>query len=115
MPAFQEGEFELIFVKILSGDRDESVVVGEIYRVHNPDENISLERYEAVLGMLQKLKKNIVLGTDQNFDYLKLQKLKSYKNYKQIQQLYHFWIRLLVMDWVHALLDRLESHITLPH
>ena len=70
---FQEGEFELIFAEIISGDRDKSVVVGEIYRVPNLDENISLERYEAVLSILQKLKKSIILGTDQNFGYLKLQ------------------------------------------
>ncbi len=47
--------------------------MGEIYRVPNVDENISLERYEAVLGKLQKPKKNIILGTYQNFDFLKLQ------------------------------------------
>ncbi len=57
LSAFPKGEFESMFVEILSGDRDKSVVVGEIYRVSNLDANISLERYKTVLGKLQKLKK----------------------------------------------------------
>ncbi len=61
LSTLQEGEFESIFVEILSGNRNKSVVVGEIYRVPNLDENISLERYDAVLGKLQKLKKSVIL------------------------------------------------------
>jgi len=42
----------------------------EIYRVPNTSQILSISYYEAILNQLQHIKKDIVLGTDQNFDYL---------------------------------------------
>ena len=45
--------------------------MGEIYRVPNTSEHDSIERYETILKQLVNYK-NIIVGTDQNFDYLKI-------------------------------------------
>ncbi len=68
---FQTGEFESIFVEFFSDHK--SIIVGEIYRVPNTDENTSLQRYEAVIYKIKKLNKDTIIGTDQNFDYLMLE------------------------------------------
>ena len=50
--------------------------MGEIYRVPNTSEHDSIERYETILKQLVHYK-NIIVGTDQNFDYLKIDHHKN--------------------------------------
>ncbi len=52
-------------------------IAGEIYRIPNSNEAQSLSRYEDILNKLQNYKNNIIIGTDQNFDYLKIDKHKT--------------------------------------
>ncbi len=64
-----DGKFESIFVEAHSNTVN--CIFGEIYRVPNTSEILSISYYETILNKLQHIKKDIVLGTDQNFDYLK--------------------------------------------
>ena len=50
---------------------DNSVIIGEIYRVPNTSVHLSLERYEQIMSKLTGTKP-VIIGTDQNFDFLKI-------------------------------------------
>ena len=70
---YHEGEFEAAFVEIK--DMNKTLIVGEIYRVPNTNENAALTRYEAVLERIHDNKPSLcIIGTDQNFDYMKINK-----------------------------------------
>ena len=69
------GSFESIFIEIQSTNF--KALVGEIYRVPNTNEANSLAMYENILKNLQNYKHNIIIGTDQNFDYIKLEQHKN--------------------------------------
>jgi hypothetical protein len=71
-----EGEFESIFIETKSKRNNETLIVGEIYRIPNTNINDSLQRYELTVNKLLHCK-NIILGTDQNLDYLKLDSHKG--------------------------------------
>ena len=72
---FVEGEFETVFVEILS--ESHSCIIGEIYRIPNTNEIISINRFENILQSLQTSNKDIIIATDQNFDYLKIHEHKN--------------------------------------
>ena len=67
---FIEGEFESVFLEICSPMH--KLIIGEIYRVPNTNIKNSIERFELILEMIKNYKHKIILGTDQNFDLLKL-------------------------------------------
>lgn len=67
---FHEGEFESIFIETTHSAH--RTIVGEIYRIPNSPENLSLERFENILSRLQERDTSVIIGTDQNFDYLKI-------------------------------------------
>ena len=48
------------------------MIAGEIYRFSNTNERLSIARYEMILDQLQALRCEIVLGSYQNYDYLKI-------------------------------------------
>ncbi len=68
---FYEGEFECIFVKVRTGT-NKKIVLGEIYRVPNTNERLALSRYEAILDQLHNNDTDVIIGTDQNFDFLQI-------------------------------------------
>jgi len=68
-----EGEFETIFVEI---DKHK-LLVGEVYRIPNTNENKSVERYNTIINKIMNTKLNVVIGTDQNMDLLKLDTHKA--------------------------------------
>ena len=70
LSVFIEGEFETIFVEVEQNDRN--IIVGEIYRVPNTNELLSVNRYQTILDKLHHINKDVIIGTDQNFDYLKI-------------------------------------------
>jgi hypothetical protein len=53
------------------------VIVGEIYRVPNTNEINSIKMYETISKQLQNYNHNIIIGTDQNFDYIKIDQHKN--------------------------------------
>lgn len=68
---FIEGEFESIFIELLSKPRN--VIVGEIYRVPGTPAQEAVARYELILTNLMAVKSSdIIIGTDQNFDYIRI-------------------------------------------
>ena len=71
----QPGIFESIFVEIQSPRLN--AIVGEIYRIPNTNEIDSINMYETIVKKLQTFKNHIVLGTDQNFDFIKINQHKN--------------------------------------
>jgi hypothetical protein len=67
---FIQGEFESIFVEVEYNKQ--KLIIGEIYRVPNTNIGVSLERYESVLEKLNSYKHPIIIGTDQNFNYMNI-------------------------------------------
>ena len=66
-----EGEFESLLVEATR--KNNHVIVGEIYRVPNTNEVISIKRHESTLNNIKETKiSDVIIGTDQNFDYLKI-------------------------------------------
>ena len=49
-----------------------NLIIGEIYRIPNTNEIKSIERYETILNKLSNTKQEILIGTDQNIDLLKI-------------------------------------------
>ena len=48
-----EGEFETVFAEVRANDK--TLVVGEIYRIPNTNEKLSLERFEYKMSLKLKL------------------------------------------------------------
>ncbi len=69
------GIFESIFIEVHSNHL--KAIVGEIYRLPNTNELESISRYENIIRKLQNYKNNIIIGTDQNFDYLQIDHHKN--------------------------------------
>ena len=72
---FIEGEFESLFIEICG--QSSPILVGEIYRTPHSNIQSSLERYSMVLQKLNNLNHTIIIGTDQNIDYLKINTHKA--------------------------------------
>ncbi len=72
---FCEGEFESVFIEIINDTRN--TIVGEVYRVPNTDERKSIEMFDNIINKIQQTNKHVIIGTDQNFDYLKLSEHKN--------------------------------------
>ena len=83
LSTFIEGEYESLFIKI--NKTPQSVVVGEIYRVPGTNEQLSIKRYEESLEKIQQHSSDIIIGTDQNFDFLKI---KEHKNTSDLFELF---------------------------
>ena len=65
-----DGKFESIFIEAHS--KTVNCIFGEIYRVPNTGEIISISYYETSLNKLQHIQKDIVLRTNHNFDISEL-------------------------------------------
>ena len=70
LSSFIEGEFESIFIESINNGQ--TSIVGEIYRIPNTNVNLSIQRYEAILQKMESSNSQVIIGTDQNFDYLKI-------------------------------------------
>ena len=66
---FVEHSFESVFVEVLV-NHTVNIIVGEIYRVPNSNRHLSIQYYEDIISKLQYENKEVILGTDQHFDYL---------------------------------------------
>jgi len=67
---FYEGEFESIFVE--AEHQHQKILVGEVYRIPNSNVNLSIERYTTLLQNIITYKLPTIIGTDQNFNYMKI-------------------------------------------
>ena len=68
---FDEGVFESLFIE-LPRKSECNIVIGEVYRVPGTNEKQFLEYYETIVSKVRQEKKKIIIGTDQNLDYLKI-------------------------------------------
>ena len=67
---FQEGIFESCFVEITM--KGKNVIIGEIYRVPGTNELDFIQKYENIITSVHRERKDIIIGTDQNLDFLKI-------------------------------------------
>ena len=68
----QGTEFESVFVEIFADER--KLLIGEIYRVSGRNDIISVQRYESFLDKISVFNGDIMIGTDQNFNYVNIEK-----------------------------------------
>ena len=68
---FKEGQFESLFVELQS-NKQNNIIIGEVYRVPGTNEKDFITDYEELVNKMNIEKKEIIIGTDQNLDYLKL-------------------------------------------
>ena len=67
---FDEGLFKSIFIEIASPKK--SIIAGEVYRVPNTPENLFIEKYNSIIEQVSNENKDLVISTDQNLDYLRV-------------------------------------------
>jgi len=72
---FISGKFESLFVEIDSNAF--KAIIGSVYRVPNTNLSESLSNYETIIKKLHSYNNNIIIGTDQNLDYIKIDTHKS--------------------------------------
>lgn len=65
------GVFESLFIET------KNAIIGEIYRTPNSNDLRTLGMYDSILSKLQNYKNNIIIGTDQNFDFIKIDQHKN--------------------------------------
>lgn len=68
---FEEGKFESIFLEIQQ-NKSRNIVIGEVYRVPGTNETEFIEKYENIITRIKEENKSLIIGTDQNLDYLKI-------------------------------------------
>ncbi len=66
-----DSEFESLIIEATFSNSN--VIVAELYRVPNTSESLSLDRFDQVVSNLSLTNKSVILATDQNFDYLKVE------------------------------------------
>jgi hypothetical protein len=69
---YKEGKIESCFVEIITKKGSRNIIIGEIYKVPGIEDKLFLDEYDNLLTEINKEKVDIVIGTDQNYDYLKL-------------------------------------------
>ena len=67
---FKEGQFESIFIEVKSKTRN--LIIGEVYRIPGSNEKEFVTDYEEIVNKINLENKEIIIGTDQNLDYLKI-------------------------------------------
>lgn len=72
---FEEGIFESIFIE--TTNKNQEAIIGEIYRIPNTNEKDSIDKYEKIISKTSNINKLTIIGTDQNFDYLKIDQHKT--------------------------------------
>ncbi len=69
---YQDQEFESIFAEVTLNEQ--KLIVGEIYRVPNTNEQLAIQRYDQILQQLTDFSGNVLIGTDQNFNYFDIER-----------------------------------------
>ena len=67
-----EGHFESITVEIDAKQGRHNLIISEIYRVPNTNERSSIERYDEMVTGFGRTKCDIIIGSDLNFDFNKV-------------------------------------------
>ena len=75
-------EFETIFIEI--DDNMHKMLIGEIYRVPGTSAQLSIQRYQSILHIISAFNGDVMIGSDQNFNYANIDKY-SLVNQKKIR------------------------------
>ncbi len=67
-----EGEFECIVAEIKARHNKRNLIVVEVYHIPNTSERESIQRYDDLITRLCETGYDILVGTDQNLDYMKV-------------------------------------------
>ena len=65
-----DGEFESIIAEINDKHGKHNLILGEIYRIPGTNEIESGARFDKIITSISQTKNDIIIGTDQNFDYI---------------------------------------------
>ena len=66
-------EFESLVIETQQGNNNSKrIILAEVYRVPNCKEKNSIENFKLLLNKLNQTNHTVILGTDQNFDLLKI-------------------------------------------
>ena len=76
---YVEGKIESIFIEVCLNKK--SIIVGEVYRIPHASESESLAHYSQILNSISASGRDVILGTDQNIDLLKLSKKISTRDF----------------------------------
>lgn len=76
---FDEGKFESIFIEVMSDKRN--IIVAELYRVPNTNEQSFFTKYQDIINKIDSEHKDIIIGTDQNLDFLKYAEHQNTANF----------------------------------
>ena len=76
---FDEGIFESVFIELFSKNRH--IVAGEVYRIPNTSEKTFIEKYGVIIEKINAENKDIIIGTDQNLDFLKFERHANTANF----------------------------------
>ena len=100
-----EGQFESIAVEVETKNSKHNIIIAEIYRVPNTNEQLSIERYDQMVTALDHTKCDLMIGNDQTFDYVKVDTNQNVSD-------------LLNVFFTHGLCQQLNvqhgSHIQVP-
>ena len=69
---FKEGQFGSIFIEVDGLKHERNTIIGEIYRLPGTKYDDFLFDFETVLDTINCEKMNVIIGTDQNIDYLQI-------------------------------------------
>ena len=69
MCTYIEVEFESLFLEI----ETPNILIGEVYRLPNTSETISIDRYNKPINNIMETKLNVIIAKDQNMDLLKIE------------------------------------------
>ena len=67
-----EGEFESIIAEIEPKQGGKKLMLAEIYRIPNTSQRESIARFESIMTGLQNTNSDIMMGSDTNFDFMKV-------------------------------------------
>lgn len=68
---FIEGKVESCFIEVIN-KQGKNIIMGEVYRIPNTDPTLLTENYKTLFKKIKEEKKELIIGTDQNLDFLKL-------------------------------------------
>ena len=70
LTVFNEGLLESLFLEITFDTQ--KVIIAELYRVPGTDIDVFFDQYEEIVRKLQEKNLPVIIGTDQNLDFLKI-------------------------------------------
>ena len=68
----KDGHYESAFIELVTGVNQKNIIIGEIYRIPGTNEKLFLLALDTLLQKMNDENKELIIGTDQNIDFLKI-------------------------------------------